>query len=63
MSAGDGFKVELVKVTSDHLPGSIAEELRQPNAAFSRSSYLLLKFQGTYQQDNRDRPPRSGGTL
>jgi sulfite reductase (ferredoxin) len=54
VSDGVGSKVELAKVTSDHLRGSIAEELRQPNAAFSGSSYLLLKFHGTYQQDNRD---------
>ena len=54
MSDGVGSKVELVKVTSDHLRGSIAEELREPTPAFSASSYLLLKFHGTYQQDNRD---------
>jgi sulfite reductase (ferredoxin) len=54
VSDGVGSKVELVKVNSDHLRGTIAEELREPTSAFSASSYLLLKFHGTYQQDNRD---------
>jgi sulfite reductase (ferredoxin) len=54
MSDGVGSKVELVKAASHLLRGSIAEELRSDAPAFSAESYLLLKFHGTYQQDDRD---------
>ena len=47
-------KVEGIKVTSDHLRGTIAEELAAGVPVFSNDSYELLKFHGIYQQDDRD---------
>ena len=47
-------KVEGIKFTSDHLRGTIAEELAGDAPAFSSDSYELLKFHGIYQQDDRD---------
>jgi sulfite reductase (ferredoxin) len=41
-------------VSSDHLRGTIAAELTDPAPAFSSTSAQLLKFHGTYQQDDRD---------
>lgn len=49
-----GSKVEHSKAASRHLRGAIADELRSDEPAFSADSYLLLKFHGIYQQDNRD---------
>ena len=47
-------KVEGIKVTSDYLRGTIAEELAGDAPVFSSDSYELLKFHGIYQQDDRD---------
>lgn len=46
--------VEGVKTDSEHLRGSLADELQQPTASFSADSGQLLKFHGIYQQDDRD---------
>ncbi len=46
--------VEDVKAASDHLRGSLAEELNDGSAQFSTESGHLLKFHGIYQQDDRD---------
>ena len=46
-------KVEGIKVTSDYLRGTIAEELAGDAPVFSNDSYELLKFHGIYQQDDR----------
>lgn len=47
-------KVEGIKVTSDYLRGTIAEELVGDPPVFSSDSYELLKFHGIYQQDDLD---------
>jgi sulfite reductase (ferredoxin) len=48
-------KNEKIKATSNHLRGTIAEELGQSAPTFSEDSAQLLKFHGVYQQDDRDR--------
>jgi len=48
-------KVEKVKASSNHLRGSIAEELGQDTPAFAEDAVQILKFHGVYQQDDRDR--------
>jgi sulfite reductase (ferredoxin) len=53
--------VEVFKTQSNYLRGQIAEELRDGNDFFGKSSIQLLKHHGTYQQDNRDeRTAREG---
>ncbi len=47
-------KVEKIKKASHHLRGTIAEELAQPTSHFADDTTQLLKFHGTYQQDDRD---------
>ena len=54
LGAGGGSKVERVKDGSRHLRGQIAEELQQESTRFSEEQVQLLKFHGTYQQENRD---------
>src|SRR5437660_3758757 len=46
--------VELVKENSCHLRGSLADELAQDTAHFNDDNKQLLKFHGSYQQDDRD---------
>jgi sulfite reductase (ferredoxin) len=46
--------VESIKESSRQLRGSIAEDLRQPSDHFSEADKQLLKFHGTYQQEDRD---------
>src|SRR4051812_32507406 len=46
--------VELVKENSRQLRGTLAEELTQPADHFNDQNKQLLKFHGSYQQDNRD---------
>jgi sulfite reductase (ferredoxin) len=45
---------ERTKAESRGLRGSIASELREPTARFSDEAAQLLKFHGTYQQEDRD---------
>ncbi|HKJ33414.1 MAG TPA: NADPH-dependent assimilatory sulfite reductase hemoprotein subunit [Balneolales bacterium] len=47
-------KLEKIKENSHFLRGDIAEELQNDNPYFSKSGLQLLKFHGTYQQDDRD---------
>lgn len=47
-------KVEHIKEESDGLRGSIVEELASNSDHVSDATTKLLKFHGTYQQDNRD---------
>lgn len=48
-------KVEVAKKESGYLRGTIDETLRDPAADhFEEADLQLLKFHGTYQQDNRD---------
>lgn len=46
--------VEGIKETSNYLRGSIAEELAQPTASFNKPTTQLIKFHGSYQQDDRE---------
>ncbi len=47
-------EVEIIKQESQHLRGSIAQELLNGDPFFTESSRQLLKFHGIYQQDDRD---------
>ena len=47
-------KPETVKEASNFLRGSIAEELTRDTQKFGSDDAGLLKFHGTYQQDDRD---------
>ena len=51
---GKPSPVEGLKAESRFLAGPIAEELRDANDHFGKASETLLKFHGTYQQDDRD---------
>lgn len=46
--------VETLKLESDYLRGTLAQELGDGNDGFSKGSVQLLKHHGSYQQDNRD---------
>ncbi len=47
-------KVEALKKSSRHLRGTIAESLADSTSHFAKDDANLLKFHGTYQQDDRD---------
>ncbi len=47
-------KVEAAKRAGRHLRGSISQTLRSDAVHFGSDDLQLLKFHGTYQQDNRD---------
>src|SRR5215218_5465620 len=46
--------VELIKENSQQLRGTLAEELAQNTDHFNEQDKQLIKFHGSYQQDNRD---------
>src|SRR5271165_5160916 len=46
--------VETVKAESQGLRGSLPEELANAESHFSDAAKILLKFHGTYEQDDRD---------
>ncbi len=46
--------LEDIKGNSNSLRGTIVEELKNGEDNFSKDAYQLLKFHGTYQQDDRD---------
>ncbi|MFL5493201.1 MAG: NADPH-dependent assimilatory sulfite reductase hemoprotein subunit [Gemmatimonadales bacterium] len=48
-------KVEVAKRHGRHLRGAIAETLASEATHFAEDDVSLLKFHGTYQQDDRDR--------
>ena len=52
-------KVEAIKAASNHLRGTIGEELSDGTPAFSPECQQLLRFHGIYQQDDRDVPHRA----
>jgi len=53
---------EATKLNSHFLRGTIAEELTQPSDKFNKDNSALLKFHGTYQQDDREnRVKQEGG--
>jgi len=54
LGVGVGSKVERIKIESDYLRGQLAEELEQGGSHFGQENVQLLKFHGTYQQENRD---------
>lgn len=47
-------KVEILKEKSHYLREPLATELRQDTTHFSEDAVQILKFHGSYQQDNRD---------
>ncbi len=49
-----GSAVEQIKENSRFLRGTIAETLRSNAMHFTEEEHQLLKFHGTYQQDDRD---------
>jgi len=53
--------VEGVKLASNYLRGTIAEELANDENHFDKDSVNLLKHHGTYQQDDRDDRHGKGG--
>src|SRR5689334_4548300 len=53
-SRGPASAVESVKAASHRLRGTIEEALADRSDAFGEDDKHLLKFHGTYQQDNRD---------
>jgi sulfite reductase (ferredoxin) len=56
--------VEDIKFQSRQLRGTIAETLKSDASHFSDDDYQLLKFHGSYQQDDRDeRVPRKKAGL
>jgi sulfite reductase (ferredoxin) len=46
--------VEAIKEASRFLRGTIAEDLQNDAASFAKDNAQLLKFHGTYQQDDRE---------
>lgn len=46
--------VELIKTASRYLRGTIGEELQTDTTHFGKDDLQLLKFHGTYQQDDRE---------
>src|SRR5262245_30868035 len=46
--------VEAIKSASGQLRGTITEELRDGSDHFSEANKQLLKFHGSYQQEDRD---------
>lgn len=54
--------VEGIKTSSRFLRGNLAQELQDGNDFFSKDSTNLLKFHGSYQQDDREqRAKKEGG--
>ncbi len=54
--------VEVAKINSHHLRGTIGPEMADGTDHFSKDNTHLLKFHGTYQQDDRDeRAHKDGG--
>ena len=47
-------KIEQLKASSGHLHEPLASELANDELSFSEPSVQILKFHGSYQQDNRD---------
>lgn len=53
--------VEVIKSESQFLRGSIVEDLASESDQFAKPNTQLLKFHGTYQQDNRDERGKKDG--
>ena len=48
------LNVEDIKIESDQLRGNILETIESGATHFDESGYQLMKFHGSYQQDDRD---------
>ena len=46
--------MEIIKEQSRGLRGDLAAQLASEEPSFDQTGYQLLKFHGTYQQDDRD---------
>src|SRR5438270_9470333 len=53
-SQATGSAVEAIKERSSQLRGTLADELANDSSHFADDSKQLLKFHGTYQQEDRD---------
>src|ERR1041385_400011 len=53
-SQGKPSKVEGIKRAGDHLRGFVAGEARNGASHISEDAASILKFHGSYQQDDRD---------
>ena len=51
-------KAEALKLASDHLREPLASELENDESHFSNGAVQILKFHGSYQQNNRDQRHR-----
>jgi sulfite reductase (ferredoxin) len=58
VGGGKPSKVELLKAASEYLRGSLPEELAAPASSISEDAGTILKFHGSYQQDDRDERQR-----
>ncbi|HTA38259.1 MAG TPA: NADPH-dependent assimilatory sulfite reductase hemoprotein subunit, partial [Candidatus Acidoferrales bacterium] len=54
LGAGEGSANEAIKLRTDYLRGTIARELDAPGGSLGEDSQQLIKFHGSYQQENRD---------
>lgn len=54
LGPGKGSKNEALKLESDFLRGSLADELARETSRFEERDVQLLKFHGSYQQEDRD---------
>src|SRR6476620_259841 len=55
--AGPGAKpskVEAIKIASEYLKGLLADEIKNSESHISEDAATILKFHGSYQQDDRD---------
>ncbi len=55
LGAGEGSKNEAIKIESAHLRGTIAQTIASDATHFEEVDVQLLKFHGSYQQEDRDR--------
>lgn len=53
-------QVELIKLRSNRLRGTLLDAVASADPRFSESDALLLKFHGAYQQDDRDQRTKRG---
>ena len=54
-------KLEGIKEQSNFLREPLASELLEDTTHFTESAIQILKFHGSYQQDNRDKPGQGPG--
>jgi len=54
MTRTNKSKLENIKESSNYLRGNLTDELKKDSSYFTKEGLQLLKFHGTYQQDDRD---------